>query len=99
MCGVDFDPEMVEQANERTTAAGLGERVLHRQADAVALPFDDGFFDMLDSFHANWPEGSIQVLCGPGGNGGDGFVAAAKLARALWSSGSRCLKLSRSWFR
>ena len=43
--GVDFDPEMVEQANERATAAGLGDRVLHRQADAAALPFDDDFFD------------------------------------------------------
>lgn len=33
--------------------------------------------------HAKWPEGRIQVLCGPGGNGGDGFIAAARLA-TLW---------------
>jgi hydroxyethylthiazole kinase-like uncharacterized protein yjeF len=33
--------------------------------------------------HARWPEGTIQVLCGPGGNGGDGFIAAARLAK-LW---------------
>merc|ERR1712137_136716 len=33
--------------------------------------------------HANWPEGRIQVLCGPGGNGGDGVIAAAALAK-LW---------------
>ena len=31
--------------------------------------------------HAHWPNGRIQILCGPGGNGGDGFVAAAKLAK------------------
>lgn len=31
--------------------------------------------------HAHWPDGRIQVLCGPGGNGGDGFIAAAKLAK------------------
>jgi len=31
--------------------------------------------------HAHWPEGRIQVLCGPGGNGGDGFIAASKLAK------------------
>lgn len=33
--------------------------------------------------HAHWPQGRIQVLCGPGGNGGDGFIAAAALAK-LW---------------
>lgn len=31
--------------------------------------------------HAHWPHGRIQVLCGPGGNGGDGFIAAARLAK------------------
>lgn len=31
--------------------------------------------------HAHWPNGRIQILCGPGGNGGDGFVAAARLAK------------------
>lgn len=31
--------------------------------------------------HAHWPNGRIQVLCGPGGNGGDGFIAAARLAK------------------
>jgi hydroxyethylthiazole kinase-like uncharacterized protein yjeF len=33
--------------------------------------------------HEHWPDGRVQVLCGPGGNGGDGFVAAAALKR-LW---------------
>ena len=47
--GVDFDPEMVEEANGRAKAAGLDERVLHRQADAAALPFDDDFFDACRS--------------------------------------------------
>ncbi|HSM67724.1 MAG TPA: methyltransferase domain-containing protein [Ilumatobacteraceae bacterium] len=47
--GVDFDPEMVEEANVRAKAAGLDERVLHRQADAAALPFDDDLFDACRS--------------------------------------------------
>ena len=47
--GVDFDPEMVDEAAKRATAADLRERVLHRQADAVALPFDDDFFDACRS--------------------------------------------------
>ena len=43
--GIDFDPEMIAQARERTRVAGLGDRVTHLVADATALPFDDATFD------------------------------------------------------
>ena len=68
-------PQEMLAAEKAVIAGGTDSfELMQRAGDAVA-----------EFVHANWPEGSIQVLCGPGGNGGDGFVAAAKLAR-LWRS-------------
>ena len=66
-------PLEMQAAEQAVFGQGLDSfELMQRAGDAVA-----------EFVHANWPEGSIQVLCGPGGNGGDGFVAAAKLSK-LW---------------
>ena len=43
--GADHDAAMVAEANERAKAEGVDARVAHRQADARALPWPDGYFD------------------------------------------------------
>lgn len=66
-------PQEMHLAEQAVFAAGVDSfTVMQRAGEAVA-----------EFVHAHWPEGQIQVLCGPGGNGGDGFIAAAKLAK-LW---------------
>ena len=47
--GVDFDPEMIVEANDRARRAGLDVRVTHQWGDAAALPFADNTFDACRS--------------------------------------------------
>lgn len=66
-------PQEMRSAEEDLFSKGADSfDLMQRAGNAVA-----------EFVHAKWPEGRIQVLCGPGGNGGDGFIAAAKLAK-LW---------------
>lgn len=39
---------------------------------------------LADAVRARWSRRSVAVLCGPGNNGGDGYVAARYLERAGW---------------
>jgi len=62
-------------AADRATIAGgtPGSVLMQRAGEAVAR-----------EIIRRWPPRPTTVLCGPGNNGGDGFVAAIALAQAGW---------------
>ena len=70
--------EAMTGADRRAQALGISEeRLMEHAGTAVAaavraLAVDTG----------RWGTGPIVILCGPGNNGGDGFVAARRLALA-----------------
>ena len=70
--------EQMTGADRRAQALGVSEeRLMEHAGTAVAaavkaLAVDTG----------RWGTGPIVILCGPGNNGGDGFVAARRLALA-----------------
>jgi ubiquinone/menaquinone biosynthesis C-methylase UbiE len=44
---IDITPSYVEVARALTDLVGLGDRVTHDVGDALDLPFDDGYFDVV----------------------------------------------------
>jgi len=47
--GVDHDAGMIAEADRRAQEMEVSARVIHRQADAIALPFEAGHFDACRS--------------------------------------------------
>ena len=67
-------PQEMYRAEQAVISAGTaGFELMLRAGRGVA----EAILDL-------YPVGRINVLCGPGGNGGDGFVAAAHLAERGW---------------
>ena len=62
------------EADRLTVASGIGETALMENA---GRPVAQAIMD-------RWTPRPVLVLCGPGSNGGDGFVAARRLAQADW---------------
>ncbi len=59
----------VRAAEQRAVEAGISLQALMRKAGQACA----------DVLHAEFPEGRVVVLAGPGNNGGDAFVAAQRL--------------------
>ena len=66
--------EEMTDADRLTVAAGTpAVELMERAGTAVA-----------SEICRRWPPRSVVVLCGPGNNGGDGFVVAKQLVASGW---------------
>jgi hydroxyethylthiazole kinase-like uncharacterized protein yjeF len=73
-----FGSEAMAGADKRAQAMGVpGQRLMEHAGAAVAAAVR-----AIAGATDRWKKGPILILCGPGNNGGDGFVAARYLARA-----------------
>jgi NAD(P)H-hydrate epimerase len=68
-------PEEMGRADQAAVAGGVSDLTLMEAAGRA----------VADAVAARWSMRPITVLCGPGNNGGDGFVAARHLAMDGWS--------------
>jgi len=67
-------PRQMDEADRASEGAGVSVGALMEAAGAaVAVAVGE-----------RWPMRTVTVLCGPGNNGGDGFVAARHLQAAGW---------------
>jgi hydroxyethylthiazole kinase-like uncharacterized protein yjeF len=67
-------PQQMGEADRQTIAGGIAGIVLMERAG----------LGVADAVSRRWPPRPLIVLCGPGNNGGDGFVAARVLAERGW---------------
>ena len=70
-----LDAREMGEADRQTVAAG----------SSVSALMENAGRGVAEEIVRRWPQRRVTVLCGPGNNGGDGFVAACHLAAAGWN--------------
>jgi hydroxyethylthiazole kinase-like uncharacterized protein yjeF len=77
MASAPIGAEAMRGADKRAQSLGVpGTRLMEHAGCAVAAAVE-----ALAVQTGRWEKGPILILCGPGNNGGDGFVAARHLSR------------------